>query len=789
MRVSLNWLRELVDTIIDGPALVRKFNLMSAQVESFGHMVVADRLAVGHVLTCEPHPDSDHLHVCTVDVGTETLAIVCGAPNIAAGQKVVVALDGAILPGDFNIKKSKIRGIESNGMICSLEELGIDHKYHQEDGIHVLPADAIPGSDPLAVLGFDDDIIDLDLTPNRADLLSMMGVAYDVAAMLSVLVRFRDPQVVEVEEKNPVAVASQASECRSYYARVIKDVIVAESPEWLKARLIAAGIRPISNIVDVTNYVMLETGQPLHAFDYDKIGTDQIIVRTAGKDTRFTTLDGKERVLVPEDLVITDGVRPIALAGVMGGQATEVGADTTAILLESAVFDSIRIRKTSKRLDLRSESSIRFERGLDPNRTRLACDRAAELFTLLANGRVLEGVATYETQNLEPLPVRLEIAKINGVTGYHYEALLLADIWKRLGFAYTIENDTFTVMVPTRRQDIKTYQDLIEEAVRISGYQLIPTTLHAAAFNGYLTDIQKKRRLVRQTLQTLGFDEVIGYTLVTPEMAVDFDAEPMDKIRLLHPMTEERSVLRHSLVPSLLAILDYNLKRKAENIALFEIGKGYTMTAETEYVAGVMSGNWQESRWQDQVDPINFFVVKGILEALFAALTVKNVRFVKPTKERNLLHPGITAEIVVGDESIGIVGKLHPNIAASRGLPDIFVFEIHIEKLFAASESSGLMREVPKYPSVRRDIAVVVDATIPAGTVIAALQKAGKKTLVDVSIFDLYVDEAIGQEKKSIALTLTFQDPGKTLETEEIDQAVKQLLKALARDTGAILRS
>ncbi|MFH0993122.1 MAG: phenylalanine--tRNA ligase subunit beta, partial [bacterium] len=707
----------------------------------------------------------------------------------AAGQKVIVALVGAILPGDFNIKKSIIRGVESHGMICSLDELGIDHKYHQEDGIHVLPVEAIPGSDPLVVLGFDDVVIDLDLTPNRADLLSMMGVAYDVGAMLSAPVRFQNPQVLEDEETNPITVAAQTSECRSYYARVIKDVVIAESPEWLKARLIAAGIRPINNIVDITNYVMLETGQPLHAFDYDKIGTDQIIVRSAGDDHRFTTLDGKERLLTSEDLVITNGVQPIALAGVMGGQATEVDAGTTAILLESAVFDNIRVRKTSKRLDLRSESSLRFERGLDPNRTRLACDRAAELFKLLASGRILQGVAIYESQKMEPLPVSLAVAKINSVTGYHYDTPLLADVWKRLGFDFTCENDIFTVMVPTRRQDLLTYQDLIEEAVRISGYQLIPTTLHAAIFNGYLTDIQKKRRLVRQTLLSLGLDEVIGYSLVTSAMAVDFDVAPLAEVRLLHPMTEDRSVLRHSLVPSLLAILDYNLKRKAEDIALFEIGKGYTLTAEIEYVAGVLTGNWQDSPWQDKTDPIDFFVVKGVLEALFAALGIKNTSYVKPLKERHLLHPGIAAEIVVADEKIGIVGKLHPNVAADRGLPDVFVFEIRLEGLLAAMKKGGLMQEVPKYPSVKRDIAVVVDASIPAGAVIAVLKKAGKKTLVDVSVFDLYVDDSLGQGKKSLALSLTFQDTEKTLETDEIDRAVAGLLKALARETGAVLRS
>ncbi|MDP3130453.1 MAG: phenylalanine--tRNA ligase subunit beta, partial [Bacillota bacterium] len=464
MRVSLHWLRELVDVDLDGAGLVKRFNLMSAEIESHEKMSTATKVTIGHVLTCIPHPDSDHLHVTTVDIGAQTLQIVCGAPNVAAGQKVVVALEGAVLPGDFKIKNSQIRGVASNGMICSLDELGINHKYHQEDGIHVLPDYAVPGADPLKLLCFDDEIIELDLTPNRGDLLSMMGVAHDVAAMLDGKTTFSSPQVDEAAEANPVRVASQSEDCKSYYARVIKGVEIAESPIWMKARLIAAGIRPINNVVDITNYVMIETGQPLHAFDADLVKTDRIVVRAAGADAVFTTLDGKERALLPEDLVITDGIRPIALAGVMGGRDTEVGPDTKNILLESAVFDGIRIRKTSKRLDLRSEASIRFERGLDPARTKLACDRAAELFAKLAGGRALRGVSVYESQNLAPLSVKLPIAKIASVTGRAYEAAELADVWNRLDFAYDFADGVFTVRVPTRRPDIKTYQDLIEEA-------------------------------------------------------------------------------------------------------------------------------------------------------------------------------------------------------------------------------------------------------------------------------------------------------------------------------------
>ncbi|HOW37458.1 MAG TPA: phenylalanine--tRNA ligase subunit beta, partial [Bacillota bacterium] len=363
MKTSIQWLQEFVDIPLTPESLAAKFNLMSAEVESLEPMVRAIHLVIGHVETCVPHPDSDHLHVCTVDVGdNKILQIVCGAPNVDAGQTVVVALEGAVLPGDFKIKKSKIRGVESHGMICSLDELGIERKYHSEEGIHVLSEAVRPGTDALKALGFDDTVIDLDLTPNRGDLMSVLGIAHDVSAMLETELRLPDPHVDEDSERNPVRVVTDTPACMSYYARIIRGVRIGESPMWMKARLIAAGIRPINNVVDITNYVMLEYGQPLHAFDFGKLGTDTIVVREAYAGETILTLDGKARLLVAGDLVITDGTRPIALAGVMGGAETEIDGQTTAILLESATFDPIRIRKTSDRLDLRSESSVRFER-------------------------------------------------------------------------------------------------------------------------------------------------------------------------------------------------------------------------------------------------------------------------------------------------------------------------------------------------------------------------------------------------------------------------------------------
>lgn len=790
MLFSVKWLKELVDIPCTTAELVTKFNLMSSEVEGFAKMVEANNLVVGHILSCIDHPQSDHLHICEVDVSTEILQIVCGAPNVATGQKVIVALEGAVLPSDFKIKKSTIRGVESRGMICSLDELGIDHKYHQEDGIHVLPQNTITGSNPLEVLNFEDEIIELSLTPNRGDLMSMMGIAYDVSAMLNTKIHLEEPKINEISKENKVIVSSETSLCKSYYARIIQNITIKDSPYWLKSRLIAAGIRPINNVVDITNYVMLETGQPLHAFDYEKLKTKQIVVRNAKRGETIVTLDGKNRDLVEEDIIITDGVNPIAIAGVMGGESTQIDENTKTILLESAIFDGLTIRKTSKRLDLRSESSSRFERGLDPNRTILACNRASYLLSDLALGEVLKGISYFETQSLNQQLVDISLEKLIKVTGYQYQKSQVEDVLCRLHFDYQEMNNVFNVSVPTRRFDIKSYQDIIEEIVRISGYDLIPTTLHKSSIPGKLTEIQKQRRVIRNTLVTLGLNETISYSLTSESEAKLFDFNNQTSVKLSYPIVDNRGTMRHSQIPALLDILGYNLARKTANVQLFEIGKGYTESAETEYVSGVLSGVYDDSKWQKMTRKIDFFLVKGLLEALFDRINVQNVNYLPFSQQHNiLLHPGISAEISINDEVVGWVGKLHPSLLAQKGLPDVFGFEIDLMKLIKASKPTLKMKEIAKYPSVTRDLAIVVDANVSAMQLVETIKKAGKKTLVDVKIFDVYQGENIDEGKKSLALSLLFQDYAKTLSTEEVDQSVSRILKMIAQELNGQIRS
>ena len=789
MNISLNWLKELVDINITSSELANHFNLHSAEVSRLEKLVDASKLVIGYVKTCVEHPSSDHLHICEVETGTDDLQIICGAPNVASGQKVIVALEGAILPGDFKIKKAKIRGVESNGMICSLDELGIEKKYHGEDGIHVLSDEAVVGGNPLSFMFLEDEVLELDITPNRSDLLSMMGVAYDVKAMLDTKIHFREFDVTETNRENTSQVFTETKGCKSYYARVVENVTIKESPIWLKSRLIAAGVRPINNVVDISNYVMLLFGQPLHTFDFDKITTKKIVVRDAFDKEKIVTLDGKERILTEEDLVITDGLRAIALAGVMGGFDTEVTPATKTILIESATFDPIHIRKTSKRLDLRSEASIRFERGLDPARSKAACDAAASLLKELANGQITKGIAFFDTHSYQKNRISISLKKIQDTTGFLYTNDEIEDVLTRLSFKVSSSGGDFVVEVPSRRIDIASKQDLIEEIVRIHGYGNIPISYPITPTTGELTAKQKARRIIKNTLLSMGIDETITYTLVSKEKATSFDRVDKSLIPLFNPMSEERSYLRHSLLPSLLDVLLYNLSRKVENIQLFELGKGYTFDAETEYVSGVLTGDYQNSLWQGHKNPFDFYLLKGMIEALLSSLNCGNYEIKKPNTKISFLHPGISAVLKSDNHEIGFFGRLHPELEQKMNLPNTFVFELNLDLLLNASNRQVHMEVIPKYPSVSRDIAIVVDKFTIASDIIETIKVAGKKSLTSVRIFDVYLGGIIESQKKSVAINLVFQDQQKTLSTEEVDQFVERILNQLNLKLGATLRA
>lgn len=789
MKVSMNWLKEYIDIDVNYKVIEDKFNLMSQEVESLYKLVEANNLVVGHVLTCEKHPEADKLNITTVEVGEEKpLQIICGAPNVAAGQKVIVALVGAVLPGDFKIKKAKIRGVESHGMICSLDELGVKEFDIEETGIYVLDLETEIGSDPLASLGLDDYVLDLDLTANRPDLLSMEGVAYDVACMLNTGIKTKKHEYEVGNESNDLKVFTNTSKCDAYYGQVIKNITVKESPHWIKARLLASGIRPINNVVDITNYVLIEYGQPLHAFDYDKLNSNTILVRRAEKGEVLITLDDQERKLEDQDVVISDGKNVVALAGVMGGLATEVDLNTKIILLESAIFDPLSIRKTSKRLDLKSEASSRFEKGLDPQKTKKALDYATELLIKYADGEVVGKCSYFDNTNKEETNVSLSLDTINKVCGYPFEVDEVEAILCRLRFDYKTHGKKFDIKIPTRRQNVYGYQDVIEEIVRIHGYDKIPASIPSTPTFGYLTNKQKLRRKIREYFVGHGFDETATYSLVTKEEVTQFDIEQLSQIEIMNPLNNEKKTLRHSILPSLINVLQYNKKRKINNVCLFELGRQYTEESENELLSGLMYGVYASNYWQGKKEEVDFYLVKGILEELLETLKITEYEIIKTKHNIDSMHPGIHAEVYIKNNYIGFLGKLHPELEQVNSINKTYVFELSFDKLAEYHEANIEMVEIPKFPSIERDLALIIEQDIQASTLVNEIKKAGKNQLKNVEIFDLYQGENIDEGMKSIALSLEFRSNEKTLEAKDVDTAISRILKHLEAHLNAKLR-
>ncbi len=795
MKVSLSWLNEYVSMKnITKETLAERFTNQSQEVEQIYNLVEASRLVVGHVQDCEPHKNADKLSVCMVDVGEDSpRQIICGADNVAGGQKVIVALDGAILPGGHKIKRAELRGVESNGMICSLNELGIDRKYHQEEGIHVLPEEAPLGEDALKYLHFDDAVIELDLTPNRGDLLSMHGVAYDVGAMFSRKVTIPTPSLSTSKRENPVSIKTDTNACISYYGRVIDDMTIKPSPLWMQSRLIAAGIRPINNIVDITNYVMVESGQPLHAFDRDALGKDEIVVRLAKQGEAFTTLDGVRRTLKDDDILITDGKTPVALGGVMGGLDSEVSETTRSILLESAVFDPYHIRRTSQRLGLKSESSTRFERKVDPLKTRYALDRASELFVQYADASVRQGVSGFDHHERSTHKIDLPLEKLNRVLGSAYGSDEVAHILDRLNLDYQLEGTLFKVESPSRRPDLMTYQDLVEEIGRIGDYNRLPDTLPKTLSIGGLSPYQSFKRKVRRTLGALKMDEVVTYSLLPEKDVKRFtffsEGEP---VKVAHPISSDHAVLSLTPLNGMLDVAAYNSARKQNDIHIYELGKRYTSEGETELLGLLIKGTYQDHLWKE-TPRTDFYTMKGVLEALFDALDIRDVTYERASMDS--YHPHQSATVHVSDTHVGHIAKLHPVVAEEMDMKDVYMAEVDLEMLYRMTpkdeetmETTANYETIMKYPGISRDIALVLDDDTKAQDIKTTIKKTAGGLLSAVHVFDVYTGENIGEQKKSLALRMQFEDPEGTLEAKTIDDLVNRILERLKTQYGATLR-
>ncbi|MFS0775737.1 phenylalanine--tRNA ligase subunit beta [Neobacillus sp. 3P2-tot-E-2] len=803
MFVSYKWLQDYVNLSgVSASELAEKITKSGIEVE--GVDVLNEGITgvvVGHVVERVQHPNADKLSKCQVDIGQgEPVQIICGAPNVAQGQKVAVATVGAVLPGNFKIKRAKLRGEESNGMICSLTELGMEAKIvpkEYSEGIFVFPQDAEVGTDAIALLNRDDEVLELGLTPNRSDCLSMLGVAYEVAAILGKEVKLPEIDVQPVTEKatDYITVKVEANEDNPLYAaKVIKNVKIGPAPLWMQTRLMSAGIRPHNNVVDITNYILLEYGQPLHAFDYDRLGSKEILVRRANDGEKFTTLDDVERTLTSHHLVITNGTEPVALAGVMGGANSEVTSDTITVLLEAAYFTGGTVRKASKDHGLRSEASARFEKGVDPNRVRAAGERAAYLMAKYAGGEVLEGASEVDTLTVEPAVVSITLEKINSVIGTNLTVQDVEAIFERLQFAVNVEENVITVTAPTRRGDIKIEEDLIEEVARLYGYDNIPKTLPiGSATPGKLSDYQEKRRIVRQYLEGAGLFQAVTYSLTSEEKAAQFALEKRDFIRLAMPMSEDRSILRLSIMPQLLEVVKYNSARQNDSLAVYETGAVFlangneVLPEEQEHLAGAITGLWHSHSWQGEKKAVDFYVLKGILEGLFAKLGLsESVTYVQAKVDN--MHPGRTAEIHLNSERIGFIGQVHPTMQKELDLKDTYVFELSLKAVLDEATAALRYEAIPRFPSITRDIALVVDKETVSGLLKDVIQQAGGKLLKEVSVFDLYEGERMEEGKKSIAYSLKYMDPERTLTDEEVTKVHNQVLEALKTQAGAVLR-
>lgn len=787
MLIPMELLRKVVDINVSDEEFVKNFSLKSAEVDSFSKLCEVKGLVVGKIISIKDHPDSNHLHITTVDMGDEVDDIVCGAPNVEVGRKVIVARVGVKLPGG-EMKKAIIRGVPSNGMNCALDELGIDHKFQGYEGIYYLGDDAVLGSDPLEYLHLNDYVLEIELTPNRQDLLSIIGVAYDTKAICNSSMNLEKIVLEPIKEKADIKVSTETENCNAYYSKVIKDVEIKESPAWLKGSLMKMNIRPINNVVDITNYVLMLTGQPLHAFDYDDIKSKKIVVKMAKDGETFTTLDHQERLLSSSDIVITDGKTPLCLGGVMGGLNSEVKDTTKNIFLESASFNPQCIKQTSKRLGLQSESSLRFEKGINPELTKYALDLASKLLVELASGKVLSGGNFFDNRDLSTKEVKVSLRQINKVLGRKYTKDEVLSVFKGLSFDVEEVNGVFKVQIQKRRPDISTYQDLIEEVVRISGYDKISTTIPESHTNGKLSPYQSFVRKIRHSLSQ-NLNEVISYSLVSDALATDFDNEDYGLVKVMNPLVDDRTTMRHSLIPSLLQVVKYNQNRKNDDVFIYEIGRRYELDKETPILSIALSGTISSTLWKGEKEVVDFYYLKGLVESMFSALSVKNYRLELPNKELKGLHPGVSAQIVVGkDDVIGFMGKVHPDYLKKYEISDTYVCEIELDKLFNQAHPLKTVKAISKYPSIERDLAFVLDENITAEDVIKEIQKVAKRSLDSISVFDLYRGEKIGKDKKQIAFSLTFSDMNRTLETQEVDEIVNNIIKKL-EEKGISLRS
>lgn len=786
MKLSTNFVKDYVDIDVDVHQLAEDMTRIGNEYDSAGKLINATKLVIGKIIECKDHPDSDHLHLCKVDIGTEILDIVCGAPNARKGIKVIVALDGAELP-EKTIKRGMIRGQESNGMMCSIAELGLENKFlkpEDKEGIAELGEDAVIGGDPIQYLGLDDGVIDFDLTANRGDLLSILGMAYEIGAIYDKPVKEVDLKHKEQGEdlNKSFKTEVKTENCKLLLVKKVENVEIKESPTFIKNRLIASGIRPINNVVDISNYVMLELGQPLHFYDADRLG-NTLIVRMAEEGEKLTTLDNIERTLSDTDIVIADSTHGVGLAGVMGGLETEVEPDTKNVIIESAIFDSVKIRLTSNKI-LRSEASNRFEKGLDPARTYMAIERACALLEKYANGKVVTGTVKYDKTENKEKEIDITFQNINDVLGAKIPNEEILNVFRKLGFTYKVKGETITVKVPTRRLDISIKEDLIEEVSRIYGVDNIQGKLPTVPMKAGSYD--KTQREIRNKMIALGLNETLSYILINDKEAHKFTTDDFEELHLLAPITEDRNTLRYTMIPSLYKIYEYNNAHGQKDVSIFEIGKGFykkgEVYGEDTKLCALMTGKYFLGLNNNK--NVDFYAIKGVLEEILEYLGYAGRYTLVKQEMPKEFHPGQSAYINVNGTNVGIIGKLHPNVTKD----DVYVFEINLDELFKKRVGKMKYKEISKFPNIKKDVAFVVDKNIISKDIEKVIKNAGGSLLIDIEVFDVYTGSNVADDKKSIAYSLTFNDSKKTLTDEEVNNLMEKVIENVSKKFSAEIR-
>ena len=797
MLISKKILSQYMDlSDITASELADKITAAGFEVEGLEKMASGTNLVIAEVKECVPHPDSDHLNVCQVDTGKDVRQIVCGAPNCREGLKVIAILPGGKLEGG-EIKNGVIRGVESNGMLCSLLELGVDPKSltdYQKAGIEELPADAPIGeTDVLGYLGLDDEILDVGLTPNRNDCMAAFAMAKEVGAILKKKVTLPDfKDASKTGEKGELVVKSETDKCPLYSGKIINSITIKESPKWMKEFLAAEGVKSINNVVDISNIVMLETGQPLHFFDLAKLSKKEIIVKD-NMECKYTALDGVEYDITKDDIMITVDNKPVAIGGVMGGDDSKISDDTTSLLIEAASFDHVSIRNTARRLNLSTDASIRYQKGIEPNAPFAAMDRAVSLLIEYADAKGIEATEYSAERTVEENSFDVSVNGINNRLGTSFSAEAMIDVLERLEFKPVANGDTINVTIPTYRTDVTIEADISEEIIRIIGYDDLPSTLPLMTPTaGRLDARQSLRRKLRNVLCNQGLYEAETYTLVSEKLNNDAIMPLAAKeVVLASPMSEDRKIIRTSILPSLLNSVAYNMNRSIKDVALFEISNVYRENIVEERLAIAISGNLQATRWLKYEVPADFYTIKGIVESILEHLGYASgrVTFKENTIDTDHFHPYQSACVYIGKELLGIIGKIHPNMAKDYDTSEVVMAELKIDVLLKNKASKIKFAEISKYPAVTRDYAFVVEDSVKVDDIIKTINKCGKSIIENIEVFDVYTGEHVEANHKSIALTVTFQAKDKTLTEEEINTVNDKILENLKKNVNAELRA